>query len=310
MRSLGLVGVLRGPRSSGTILTVPEHRTPALILRTFDQGESDRLVHLYTEELGRVSAIAKGARRSQRRFPGTLEILTVVEARLVDRPRSSLARLEGVKLVRSFEPLVSNLGRYAIACELLEMLDRFTGEREASPDLFRFATGVLEVVGEDRPDRLLGLLVLAKTLARLGYRPGLVRCTACGRALGAGGEQVGFAPRHGGAVCRSCRSPEDVRVSGRVLAALESGLRQPLRQRGRLGLGSADVLLAETLLDRFVRFHLGAQVRTCAFLRTILSAESLDGGRAPGNTAAGPDERRPGAAKGGATRAGAPPRGS
>ena len=41
-----------------------EHRTRALVLRTFDQGESDRVVHLYSEALGRIAAIAKGARRS------------------------------------------------------------------------------------------------------------------------------------------------------------------------------------------------------------------------------------------------------
>ena len=121
---------------------MPEFRTRALVLRTFDQGESDRLVHLYTEELGRVSAIAKGARRSRRRFPGTLEILTVLEARIVDPPRSSLMRIEGAKLAQPFEGLVNHLGRYAIACQLLELLDRFTGEREPSPTLFQFAVGV------------------------------------------------------------------------------------------------------------------------------------------------------------------------
>jgi len=79
-----------------------EHRTRALVLRTFDQGESDRVVHLYTRTLGRVGAIAKGARRSKRRFPGTLEILSVVEVRLVDPPRAALMRLESAKLARAF----------------------------------------------------------------------------------------------------------------------------------------------------------------------------------------------------------------
>jgi DNA repair protein RecO (recombination protein O) len=252
---------------------MPEYRTPALILRTFDHGESDRLVHLYTEELGRVSAIAKGAKRSRRRFPGALEILTVVQARLVDRPRSGLARLEGVNLIRSFEPLVSRRGRYAIACELLEILDRFTGEREASPELFRFSTGVLEVVASEAPDRLLGLLVLVKTLARLGYRPRLTGCTVCGRSL-EGLQRAGFAPRHGGAICVGCGSPEDPTVPVRVLMALESGLRLPLRDRARLGLGRGDVVLAEALLDRFFWFHLGAQLRTCAFLRQMLPLDA------------------------------------
>ena len=125
-----------------------EIRTRALVLRCFDQRESDRLVHLYTETAGRVSAIAKGARRSRRRFPGTLEILTVLDARLVDPPRAELMRLEGARVVAPFEDLVGDLGRYAIACQLLEILDRLTGEREASPQLFHFALGVLDVLAD------------------------------------------------------------------------------------------------------------------------------------------------------------------
>ena len=82
----------------------PEYRTRALVLRTFDQGESDRVVHLYTETHGRVGAIAKGARRSKRRFPGTLEILSLIDVRLVDPPRAQLMRLESAKLSGGSSP--------------------------------------------------------------------------------------------------------------------------------------------------------------------------------------------------------------
>ena len=212
-----------------------EHRTRALILRTFDQGESDRVVHLYTAAVGRVSAIAKGARRSKRRFPGTLEILSVADVRLVDPPRAQLMRLENAKLVRSFEAIPQRLGRYAIACQFLELLDRSTPERQPQPELFSFALGVLDVLDQSEPDALLALLVLAKTLARLGYRPQLVRCALCDADLPASGARVAFMPAHGGAVCRACAPVEDARVPARLLRALESGLRQPLRARGELG---------------------------------------------------------------------------
>src|SRR5882672_11430131 len=180
-----------------------EHRTRALVLRTFDQGESDRVVHLYSEALGRIAAIAKGARRSKRRFPGTLEILSIVDVRLVDPPRAQLARLEAAKLVRAFEGIPASLGRYAIACQFLELLNRATPERQAQPELFQFALGVLDVLDGETPDRLLAL---AKTLARIGYRPQLVRCALCGADLPSDG-WVGFVPGHGGAVCRSCSGP-------------------------------------------------------------------------------------------------------
>jgi DNA repair protein RecO (recombination protein O) len=254
-----------------------EHRTRALVLRTFDQGESDRVVHLYSEALGRIAAIAKGARRSKRRFPGTLEILSVVDVRLVDPPRAQLARLEGAKLVRAFEGIPARLGRYAIACQFLELLNRATPERQAQPELFQFALGVLDVLDGETPDPLLALLVLAKTLARIGYRPQLVRCALCGADLPSDAGRVGFVPAHGGAVCRACAGPDEARYSALLLRALEAGLRQPLRSRGELGLSERDVDLAARLVERFFRFHIGFELRSEAFLRQVFA----DGEAAP-----------------------------
>ena len=232
----------------------PEYRTRALVLRTFDQGESDRLVHLYTEALGRITAIAKGARRSKRRFPGTLEVFCVLDVRVVDPPRSSMMRIEGARLVQSFGRLVDELGRYAIACQFVELLDRLTAENEPAPDLLRFAMGVLDVVSEEAPDRLLAVLVLAKTLARLGYRPQLGACSLCGSELPA---RTGFDPRQGGAVCQVCQPLDEFAVPSRLLAALERGIRTPLRERGTLGLTEADARRAEALMRRFFHFHIG-----------------------------------------------------
>lgn len=267
-----------------------EHRTRALVLRTFDQGESDRVVQLYTESLGRVGAIAKGARRSKRRFPGTLEILSVVDVRLVDPPRAQLARLEGAKLVRAFEGIPASLGRYAIACQFLELLNRATSERQAQPELFHFALGVLDVLDGETPDELLALLVLAKTLARIGYRPQLVRCALCGADLPSDGTRIGFVPAHGGAVCRNCAGPDEARIPARLLRALEAGLRQPLRSRGELGLSDADIELAQRLVERFFRFHIGFELRSEAFLRQVFSdgasrAVSVDSAAGRGDTA-------------------------
>ena len=252
-----------------------EYRTRCLVLRTFDQGESDRVVHLYTETHGRVSAIAKGARRSKRRFPGTLEILSQVDVRLVDPPRAQLMRLESAKLVSGFEGITSNLGRFAIACQFLELLDRLTGEREAHPDLFHFAVGVLEVLRDAEPDRLLALLVLAKTLARLGYRPQLVRCAVCSVDLPIAVGHAAFLPAQGGAVCRACAGVTETVVSLRLLHALEAGLRQPLRARGELGLGARDVERTELLVERFFRFQIGTDLRSAPFLRQAL-ADALE----------------------------------
>ncbi len=263
----------------------PEYRTRALVLRTFDQGESDRLVHLYTESLGRVSAIAKGARRSKKRFPGTLEIFSQLEVRLVDPPRAQLMRLEGARLASPFEPLTADLGRYAIGCMFCELLDRLTGEHEANPEMYRFAVGVLGVLGDETPDRLLAALLLAKTLARLGYLPQLVRCARCGEELPKTGLLVGFDAREGGAICGDCGSREAAEVSVELLRALDAGIRTPLRDRHQLGLSPEGVARLDHLLDRFFRFHVGFELRSDPFLRLSLSRARLDLNDSPGDTA-------------------------
>ncbi len=269
-----------------------EFRTRALVLRTFDLAESDRLVHLYTEDLGRVSAIAKGARRSQRRFPGALEIFNLLDAQLVDPPHASMMRLEGAHLERPFERLVNHLGRYAIACYFVEILGRFTGEHEANPELFRFAVGVLDVLAEEVPDRLLALLVLTKTLAHLGYRPQLIACAICGAPISAAAGRVEFSARQGGAVCPSCGTGEDAGVPAALLRALEEGIRRPLRERARLALAPPAVRRAELLLERFFSYHVGIELRSSAFVHATLGFEQVDVSRPGEDTAPAADPAR------------------
>ena len=264
-----------------------EHRTRALVLRTFDQNESDRLVHLYTEQLGRVSAIAKGARRSKRRFPGALELFSLIDVRLVAPPRSELMRLESARVVQPLEGLSGDLARFAIACQFVELLDRLTAEGEGNPELFGFAVGLLDVLRAERADRLLALLVLLKALARLGYRPQLAACAACGGPLGSG--LVAFSSRHGGALCSACAPPGAPGLPALLLGALERGLRSPLRERAALDLDRESVLRAERLLADFFRFHVGFEPRSAGFLR--LALERVDGPRDPRDT---PPARAPG----------------
>ena len=73
----------------------------AILLRSVDFGESDRIIHFLTPSQGRLTAMAKGARRSVKRFPGTLDLLNHLEIR-VKPPRNGMAYLEQATLVSPF----------------------------------------------------------------------------------------------------------------------------------------------------------------------------------------------------------------
>ncbi len=250
-------------------------QTEALILRSVDFGESDRIVHLLVPDSGRLAAIARGARRSVKRFPGTLDLFNHLRVDVWRGRAGTLARLEQATLLRAFTGLRVDPARFALGCYLLELMDRLApeaGVRHDTTRLFEFAVSALATLEAASPDARLRTLLELRALDALGLRPELSRCVRCGRALDDAGE-VGFHVPDGGALCGACG--ENVagllRVHRGTLRALEQGLRFDLAQLQRLALGPAALAEARLLVGRFQRFHLGVDLRSERFLDEMLS---------------------------------------
>lgn len=252
--------------------------TEALVLRAVDLGESDRVVHLLTPETGRIAAIAKGARRSVKRFPGTLDFFNQLHVQL-ERKRgvAQLARLEHARLIRAFHGLREDAGRFALGCYLLELLDRLApegGRRGDLAALYRFATDALGAIDALAPEPRLRVLLELRLLAAVGLRPELARCVRCGRELSAPSAQFWVA--EGGALCERCTRPgeQGIPVHLGTLRALEQSLAFPLANTGRIALRGAGLREAQTVIGRFLRFHLGVELRSERFLAERLEGDS------------------------------------
>ena len=97
-------------------------RDEAIILRTRDYSESDRLITFFTRKQGQLTGIAKGARRSKKRFVHTLEPCSHVDVTYVDRPTSGLVRLDASELKNAFIALrsdIARLGYASLSCEIV-----------------------------------------------------------------------------------------------------------------------------------------------------------------------------------------------
>jgi DNA repair protein RecO (recombination protein O) len=259
-------------------------RTEAIVLRVTDFGESDRIVYLLTQDNGRISAIAKGARRSRRRFLGTLDLFHHVRVRLEPARRGGLARLEAAALVYHFPSLREDLRRFALGCFVLELLGRLAPEAAGGRDgaaLFRFAREGLAEIDERTPDRHTRVLLTLRALDAAGLRPELRCCVRCGVEVAVGG-RVGFHIGDGGPVCMGCdRGDPVLGVALGTLRALERGLALPAGQLDRLRFSASALLESEAILSRFQRYHLGLELQSEAFLERVLGGASSprhDGG--------------------------------
>jgi DNA repair protein RecO (recombination protein O) len=177
--------------------------TSAILLRSIPYGESDRVVTLLGRSTGRVAALARGARKSLRRFGGGLGLAARGEAALRERPGAELATLESFDVVEPRHGLGRDLARTAHAGYAAELCDRLCAPRHPEPEVFDWLDGFLGLLDERGAgvERLrafeLGLL------ARLGLGPSWDACVACGRR-DLGDEVVRLQPARGGFVCGGC----------------------------------------------------------------------------------------------------------
>jgi len=256
--------------------------TEALVLRAVAFGESDLIVHLLTPAVGRLPAIAKGARRSRRRFPGTLDLMNRLAVQVERRRPAALARLEGARLLHTYEAVRADAGRFALGCYLLELLDRLAPEGGAPGDLrrlFRFAEGALEWIDSEPPDARMRTLLELRALAALGLRPELLRCVRCGKAVEASATSIPFLIAEGGPACAACSAAQSLGAALPVhlgtLRALDSALHFSLSSMGRIALGGAALDEAARLVTRFLGFHVGVELQS----RRILDEQlTLPGG--------------------------------
>ncbi len=194
-------------------------KTEAIVLRSLRYGEADRILHLYTPQRGRVSAIAKGVRRARSRFGGRLEpffrlqldlhegrgeLLTVTGAQTVEaypRLRSDARALDAAARAcdavgRLFETGEPHPNVFNLLCRCLSLLDARPADPERSPAADR-GSGARSAGG--RADALAFRL---KLLLAAGLAPQLGACACCGERE----HLVGFSGASGGVVCGACEA--------------------------------------------------------------------------------------------------------
>jgi DNA repair protein RecO (recombination protein O) len=219
-----------------------------VLLRSVDFGEADRILTLLTDRHGRVSVMARGARRSQKRFSGALEPFAILEA-TVALGAGEVGRLAEARMVRAFPRLLGSLEAMREAGRAFELVRAVAPQRAGEP---RLLDAVEAMLGElDRDPGAYGPFARCalRVLSVIGLAPMLSACVSCGRAPEPGQAAL-FDPGRGGIVCRACGGGP-LRLSGRA----RSWMMLAQAEAGSPAIGRADLADAEAAIDGFLKRH-------------------------------------------------------
>ncbi len=197
-------------------------RTPALVLRGVDVFESSRVLTLFSRDLGKVSALAKGARRLRSPFASGLDLLSVCDIVLLHKGSEALDLLTEAVLIERFEPLRRDLAALYAGFYVAELLHDLTDHHDPHPRLFDAAVVTLRHLGDSalRARRVLRFELAC--LREFGLMPALDSCVHCGETVVPRGEAFAFGLATGGVLCAGCRpgQPHVATLSGRTLETI------------------------------------------------------------------------------------------
>ncbi len=179
----------------------PSFRDRAVVIRTYDFSEADRVVVLLTRSHGLVRGVAKGVRRSKSRFGSRLQPFVHLDVNLY-RGRSLATIAEADTVAYYGAGIIEDYDRYTAACVVLETAERLAYlAAEDDPYLFdRVTEALARMQATGHPTLVLDQFAL-QAMGVSGWAPQLFDCAQCGRR----GPHHAFHPAVGGASCHECR---------------------------------------------------------------------------------------------------------
>ena len=248
-------------------------QSTAIVLRTVEFSETSLIVTLLTRDLGRVSAIAKGARRPKGPFEGALDLLAVCRVVVLRKSSDSLDLLTEAKLHKRFRGGERSLERVYGGYYMAEMLRLLTDDHDPHPDVYDLTIRTLQQI--DGSGEVGSSLTYfdAQILRMLGHSPGTDLCTDCGSEVKCSG-RIAFSLTSGGIVCDQCRARQRQTISVRVGVIEE--IRRLQASTTELPTHIPEELYGElrAILNRYIQTVVGSVPRMQPFLPSVTRTET------------------------------------
>jgi DNA repair protein RecO (recombination protein O) len=169
-------------------------------------SETSLIGSLYTRDFGKISVVAKGARRPKSPFEAALDLLSVCRVVFIEKSGDSLNVLTEAKLSRRFRTNNGKLLRLYCAYYVVELLEKLTDENDPQSELFDLAQATIRQLEQVELDERATILRFELQLLRLlGHLPSLRLCAQCGVTVEATG-WINYGLVSTGVLCQTCSS--------------------------------------------------------------------------------------------------------
>lgn len=248
------------------------YKVEGIIIRCVDYGEGNKILTLFTKEMGKIGVMAKGAKKTKSRLSAVSQLFS--HGYFVFYHGGGLGSLTSGDVIDSFRILHQDIIKTGWAAYIVELLDKLTDEKESEPFLFYLLHTALTLIGSDKDPEMVARIFEMQLLQRVGVKPVLNQCVICNRKEST---ILAFSVKEGGVVCEHClpSDPRAIVLSNatvrliRILAVMDIG------KLGKVEIKDITRKQLSLVMRTFIDSYVGVTIKSRGFLDQLSLFEPI-----------------------------------
>ena len=246
--------------------------TSAIVLKTIPYGDTSIISRVFTEDQGKVTILAKGARRPKNNAGALLEPMNHIHLQYYHKSSREIQILKDGVFSQQFSNLRKELNKIIVGLTIVEMMDKSTMDNNPFPILYRLGWRVLKKLNDEKQNIWLVFIFFIYQLSlRLGFLPNLKKCSKCNAYL----TSSWFDDYTGELVCMDCSTQSKINLEENILSVLQKLESLHLDEIHTLSINIQGIANSIQFLDTFISFHSEGlkKVRSMEMVQQILNNE-------------------------------------
>lgn len=246
------------------------HKTTGFVLRTLNYSESDLIVTFYSHDFGKLKGIAKGAKKSKKRFVNVFEPFSLTDIIFTRKSRDMLAFIEACDIINHYHDIRQDMEKTLIASYFIELTDHFSPEGKKNEKVFELLQDFLIMLAREKASDAVVRFFEMRLLKLAGFEPAIDRCIVCKTPV-TNGNTYYFHAGEGGIQCGACAKVQryEQPISAGTVRTLLLGKDMDIDKIKLVTLTDSLAKESRSILIGFISHVLGKEVKSLKVLEQV-----------------------------------------
>jgi DNA repair protein RecO (recombination protein O) len=239
-----------------------QYRVQGIVIRGMDYGENNKIITLFTREMGKVAIIVRGAKKMKSRYASVAQLFTCGD--YLFYKAGQMGTLNHAEIVESHHHIREDLHLAAYASYMAELTDRMLGDLEGNPFLFDQLNAAFQALIDKKDMQIISFIYEMKIWVHAGYLPELEACVSCRTVDG----DMAFSAALGGILCEGCRLKDThaIILLPRTLKLIRIFAQMDIRRLGQIDVKPETKESLKLLMRTYFDTHIGLTLKSRNFL--------------------------------------------